>query len=120
LTLPDLCATYSSMTTILTSPIVTDFGNSSHQFISSLSLAINGLELKEISKENKPDTIQNCLDSYHNFIIEYFKANFQIQDAKILEDSIAKNDKQGLSNISDFQTKFDQAYIAFLGFLSQS
>jgi hypothetical protein len=108
------------MNTILSSPITTDFGNNSNQFISSLSLAINGLELKEIAKEQKSSVIQNCLDTYHKFILDYFTSNFDQTDAKRLENAIAKNDKQGLNTIPDFQSKFDQAYIAFLSFLSQS
>jgi hypothetical protein len=119
LTLPILCATDSNMNTILTSPIVTDFGNNSNQFISSLSLAINGLELKEIPKEDKPKVIENCINTYHEFIINYFVANFREEDSKKLQESIIQNDKKGLMEIDDFQTKFDQAYIYFLAFLSQ-
>jgi hypothetical protein len=120
LTSPYLCAINSIMNTILTSPIITDFGNNTNKFISSLSLAISGLELKDVTKENKTTTIQSCLDTYHNFIIVYFSVNFDTEDAKKLKDSIVKNDEQGISKIHNFQSKFDQAYVAFLSFLSQS
>jgi hypothetical protein len=86
-------------------------------FIESLVKAITGLSLNDMPEDKREYMIEQSLSIYQNYIVGYFKENFEIKDTLRIQQIIKESNTTIFIKFPDMQTKFDEAYTSFLNYL---
>jgi hypothetical protein len=86
-------------------------------FVDALIKAITGLSLEDIPNDKKNYMIEQCLDIYQNYIVGYFKENFEDKDIIRIEQILKEGKTTIFDKFPDMQTKFDEAYQSFINYL---
>ncbi len=90
--------------------------NSEFEFINNLVMFLSGYSLEEIPEEQRERVIQECLDKYKNFILDYFKNSFSKVDYYRLKNSLEDESKifNLLMEHPDMKDKLEEAFQVFL------
>jgi hypothetical protein len=86
-------------------------------FIDALIKAISGLSLQDIPDDKKTYMVEQSLSIYQNYIVGYFKENFETRDALRIQQILKEENTTIFDKFPDMQTKFDEAYQSFLNYL---
>jgi hypothetical protein len=86
-------------------------------FIDALIKALSGISLQDIPDDKKSFMIEQSLSIYQNYIVGYFKENFETRDALRIQQILKEGNTNIFDKFPDMQTKFDEAYQSFLNYL---
>ena len=86
-------------------------------FVDALLKSITGLSLEDIPNDKKSDMINQSIDIYTNYIIGYFKENFEAKDILRITQVLKEGTTSIFDKFPDLQTKFDEAYQSFINYL---
>jgi hypothetical protein len=86
-------------------------------FIDALIKALTGLSLNDIPDDKKTYMAEQSLNIYQNYIVGYFKENFEAKDALRIQQILKEGNVNIFNKFPDMQAKFDEAYHSFLNYL---
>jgi hypothetical protein len=86
-------------------------------FIDALIKALTGLSMQDIPDDKKTYMIEQSLSIYENYIVGYFKENFDTRDALRIQQILKEGNTNIFDKFPEMQTKFDEAYQSFLNYL---
>ena len=86
-------------------------------FVDALLKSITGLSLEDIPNYKKSDMIKQSVDIYTNYIIGYFKENFEPKDILRIKQVLKEGSVSIFDKFPDLQVKFDEAYESFINYL---
>lgn len=86
-------------------------------FIDSLIKALTGLSLENIPDDKKTYMIEQSLSIYQNYIVGYFKENFETRDTLRIQQILKEGNTHIFEKFPEIQIKFDEAYQSFLNYL---
>lgn len=86
-------------------------------FVEALLKAITGLPLEDIPNDKKSDMAKQSIDIYTNYIIGYFKENFEAKDIVRIKQVLKEGNVSIFDKFPDLQVKFDEAYESFINYL---
>jgi len=88
------------------------------EFINSLVKAITGVSIENFEATKQPEIQKQSYLVFQNFIYNYFSQNFEAKNLVRIQNLDSEPDT--FSKFPDLQSKFDQAYEAFLEFLKSN
>ncbi|MBC7471751.1 MAG: hypothetical protein H7196_00595 [candidate division SR1 bacterium] len=86
-------------------------------FIDALIKALTGLSLESIPDDKKNYMVEQSLIIYQNYIVGYFKENFETRDALRIQQILKEGNTNIFDKFPEMQAKFDKAYQSFLNYL---
>jgi hypothetical protein len=86
-------------------------------FVDALIKAITGISLEDIPNDKKAYMIEQSLSIYQNYIIGYFKENFEDKDVLRIQQILKEGTTTIFDKFPELQTKFDEAYDSFIQYL---